>query len=133
MDPRPRVVRLQHVGIMYPGGPAAVEAARHFYGEILGLDELAVPPALPGKLLWYAAGDLELHLIDEPEETSLNRQSGRHPCLQVDDVVAFRSMLDTAGVPTIDNNGEIPGRPRFFVRDPFGNLIEFVEFRPDHW
>ena len=30
-------------------------------------------------------------------------------------------------------DGEIPGRPRFFARDPFGNQIEFVEFRPDHW
>ena len=40
---------------------------------------------------------------------------------------------DTNGVETIDNDGEIPGRPRFFCRDPFGNAIEIVEFKPDHW
>jgi catechol 2,3-dioxygenase-like lactoylglutathione lyase family enzyme len=130
---RPRIVRLQHVALPYPGTPESAAAARHFYGDVLGLEELSVPPTLPGTVLWWAAGELEVHLFSEPSGVAVNDQSRRHPCLQVDDATTFRALLDTSGVTTVDNDGEIPGRPRFFARDPFGNQIEFVEFRPDHW
>ena len=48
-----------------------------------------------------------------------------HLCLEVDDVAALRSRLDEAGVETSDAT-EILGRPRFFCRDPFGNLLELT-------
>jgi len=133
MTNTPRILRLQHVALPFPGTPQTVASARHFYTDVMGLTEMAAPPTLPGTVLWWAAGELELHLFSEPSGVAVNDQSRRHPCFQVDDATAFRVQLDANGVTTVDNDGEIPGRPRFFARDPFGNQIEFVEFRPDHW
>jgi catechol 2,3-dioxygenase-like lactoylglutathione lyase family enzyme len=127
------IVGLQHVAIPFPGDPESVDIARQFYGEVLALAEIAVPPTLRGVVLWFNAGDQELHVFSEPSGVAANDQSRRHPCFQVDDVAAFRAQLGASGVETIDSDGDIPGRPRFFALDPFGNAIEFVEFRPDHW
>ncbi|HXG40542.1 MAG TPA: VOC family protein [Candidatus Limnocylindrales bacterium] len=129
----PRILRLQHVSLPFPGTPESVVEARRFYGEILGLEERPVPPTLPGVVVWFAAGDQELHLFSEPSGVEVNDRSRRHPCFQVDDVARLRAHLDATGVPTRDHDGEIPGRPRFFARDPFGNTIEFVTFEPNHW
>ena len=129
---RPPVLRVQHVSLPIPGADAFADA-RRFYGDVLGLEELPRPPKLPGVGLWYAVGDQELHLFEEPDGVAANGQSRRHPCLQVDDVAELRRHLEAAGVPTRDDDGEIPGRPRFFALDPFGNTIEFVQFEPDHW
>jgi catechol 2,3-dioxygenase-like lactoylglutathione lyase family enzyme len=130
---RPRVLRLQHVSLPFPGSPESLETARQFYGEILGLEEIARPPALPGIGIWYGAGDQELHLFAEPTGVVVNPESRRHPCFEVDDVPGLRAHLVSAGVMTRDHDGEIPGRPRFFAVDPFANTLEFVHFDADHW
>jgi catechol 2,3-dioxygenase-like lactoylglutathione lyase family enzyme len=128
-----QVLGLQHVSLPFPGTDEAVAQARRFYGEGMGLEERPVPPALPGVIVWFATGDQELHLFAEAAGVAVNGQSRRHACFQVADITAFRSHLEAMGWPTIDHDGEIPGRPRFFARDPFGNMLEFVELRPDHW
>ncbi len=124
---------MQHVSLPFPGTIAGAVDARRFYGEILGLEERRVPPVFPGVTIWFAAGDQELHVFAEPSGVAVNAESRRHPCFQVDDVVRMRAHLAAAGVATRDHDGEIPGRPRFFAIDPFGNVIEFVEFDEDHW
>lgn len=129
----PRIVRLQHVSLPFPGTPESLDAARQFYGELLGLVECPRPPLLPGVGIWYTVGDQELHLFGEPGGVAVNAQSLRHPCFQVDDVAALRQHLDAAGVTTRDDDGEIPGRLRFFALDPFENTLELVQFEANHW
>jgi catechol 2,3-dioxygenase-like lactoylglutathione lyase family enzyme len=121
------------VSLPFPGTEQSLDVARAFYAGTLGLRELSRPPAVPGTGIWYAAGDQELHLFSEPSGVAVNAASNRHPCFQVDDVVALRAHLVAAHVTTRDDDGEIPGRPRFFAVDPFGNTLEFVQFQPDHW
>lgn len=128
-----RIQRLQHVSLPFPGTPESVAEARRFYSEVLGLEERPVPPTLPGVILWFAVGDQELHLFSEPEGVAVNDRSYRHPCFQSADVDALRAHLDESGASTRDHNGAIPGRPRFFALDPFGNTLEFVTFEADHW
>jgi catechol 2,3-dioxygenase-like lactoylglutathione lyase family enzyme len=130
---RPPIARLQHVSLPVPDSPEALEVARGFYGEILGLAERSRPSVFPGAGIWYAVGDQELHLFSEPSGVAANSESRRHPCFEVDDVERLRARLDAAGVTTRDHDGEIPGRPRFFAVDPFGNTLEFVHFEADHW
>jgi catechol 2,3-dioxygenase-like lactoylglutathione lyase family enzyme len=127
------VLRLQHVSLPFPGSAPSLDEARAFYAGILGLEELARPPALPGVGIWYAVGDQELHLFSEPSGVDANHASKRHPCFQVDDVDGLRARLTGRGVVTRDHDGDIPGRPRFFAVDPFGNTLEFVRFEDDHW
>lgn len=116
--------RIQHVSLTRP--PRSDETARAFYGEVLGLPEIEVPASLNHHdLIWYAIGEDELHLV--AEENANNLGSGRHLCLQVADLAAVRARVVAANVETWEAT-PIPGRPRFFCRDPFGNAIEITQF-----
>jgi catechol 2,3-dioxygenase-like lactoylglutathione lyase family enzyme len=115
-------VRLQHVSIAIARG--AEGEAHAFYGGLLGLAERDVPAKLDAsRLIWFRVGepDLELHLMPVEGPTP----GGGHFCLAVDDLDAVRRRLEEACVETSDAT-EIVGRPRFFCRDPFGNLIELT-------
>ena len=112
-------VRLQHVGITV--APEAVERARGFYGDLLELPELYVSE----RALVYGLGrngGLELHIIagSPPDATAQH-----HFALEVDDLAPPRARLTDNGCE-IEPARPVGGRERFFVRDPFGNLIEFM-------
>jgi catechol 2,3-dioxygenase-like lactoylglutathione lyase family enzyme len=119
-------VRLQHVSVVIPRGEEA--RAREFYGDLLGLEERDVLPKLdPSTLIWYrVGGDCELHLMTGDERPP----DRAHFCLVIDgDLEALRGRLEAAGAETRTAT-EIVGRPRFFCRDPFGNLLELAHLEP---
>ena len=117
---------LHHVALPFPGTHEAMEAARHFYGVLVGLGELAVSPTVEG-VLWFDAGErTELHLYTDPQAPAT--RSPRHPCLRVTGLAVLRERLRDAGVELIEPADDIPGRKRFFAFDPFGNALEFAEF-----
>jgi catechol 2,3-dioxygenase-like lactoylglutathione lyase family enzyme len=112
-------MHLSHVNLTHPRG--SEDAARRFYGELLGLDEIPKPEPLRARGgVWFDAGGLDLHLSAVDEQGPPDTQ--RHVGLETGDVAGLRARLEAAGVE-ID-----PGRPapweRFFVRDPFGNRLE---------
>lgn len=115
--------RVQHVSIPRPPGSDA--QARAFYGELLGLEEIPVPESIRHlDLIWYRLGsDTELHLF---AEQPLDNPSGRHFCIVVDDLESLRAQLGERGFVPIEAT-PIPGRPRFFCRDPFNNRVEFTK------
>lgn len=120
--------QLQHVSLLIP--PDTQEAVRAFYGHLLGLEEKPPPPSLAQfRLVWFAAGEgeRELHFVPSVDRPGKNDQ---HMCLVVDDLEWYRHRLEEAGVPVIEAE-PIPLRPRFFCRDPFGNLIELTTFLGD--
>ena len=122
-----RLRALQHVSTPIPNGRQA--AVRQFYSRVLGLREVPVPSTLEGQgLVWFSAGrQLELHFFPgEPEHGS-----GRHFCLDAEDLEEARQALRDAGRDPYDST-PIPNRPRFFCRDPFGNLIEFTSIQGDY-
>ena len=121
-----RILGVQHVSL--PIEPGGQDLARAFYVDLLRLPEKPVPHTLPQHLVWVDAGSQEIHLLVEGDAVDLNPRSRRHPCLEVDDVTALRTTLDANGIETEDEDFRLPGRRRFFARDPFGNLIEFVTF-----
>ncbi len=120
--------RLQHVSIPRPPGSDA--KARAFFGDLLGLQEIPAPASLQGMdVIWFKVGeDAELHLF---REDPLNDPSIRHFCLVVDDLPGMRRKLSDAGYAPYDVE-RIPGRPRFFCRDPFDNIIEFTTIAGDY-
>ena len=102
-------LRLQHVAIARPPGGDA--AARAFYGDVLGLAEIAPPRSLAQlDLIWYRLAEgTELHIM--VEEPMGQDHTGRHFCLAVDDLVELRDRLDAAGITAVGDT-PIPGRPR---------------------
>ena len=100
------------------------DAARRFYGDQLGLQELASPSTFKFPVIWYACGDEQLHLmIKQDADTG----SPRHVALHISDAKAARNDLQAKGIE-IQKTVPIPGADRFFVRDPDGNRIELIEW-----
>ena len=122
--------RLQHTSILIPIG--GQEAVRTFYGSILGLQEKEPPRSLAHlNLVWFAAGDGEMELHFLPTEDKPDGTDMRHICLVVDNLEDYRSRLIKAGY-TITAADKIPYRPRFFCRDPHGNLLELSTIQGDY-
>lgn len=117
-----RVLSLDHVQLAMP--PGRETEARAFYGDVLGLTELAKPPHLASRGgVWFAAGDHQLHLGVEQAFAPARKA---HPALLVDDLESFRSRLQAAGVHAADDQ-PLEGYERCYVSDPFGNRIELME------
>jgi catechol 2,3-dioxygenase-like lactoylglutathione lyase family enzyme len=102
----------------------AEETARRFYGGILGLSEIEKPPVLARRGgVWFALGEQQLHLGVE-EDFQPARKA--HPAIVVRDIDEFRDRLTAADLSPIDDDA-LPGYRRFYVADPFGNRLEFLE------
>ena len=119
---RRHVIRgLDHAQIAAP--PGCELAARAFFGDVLGLPELAKPPALlPQGGVWFALADgRELHV---GVEAAFSPQGKAHVALAVgsaDELVALAARLGGS----IDRE-TIQGTARFHAPDPWGNRVEFI-------
>jgi catechol 2,3-dioxygenase-like lactoylglutathione lyase family enzyme len=103
------------------------DKVRAFYSGILGIPEKRVPKELDAtRLTWFAVGDNEDEIHCFVDDDYENRSTAQHLCLEVDDITALRERVKAAGVQ-IDETVAIHNRPRFFVRDPFGNQIELTQ------
>jgi catechol 2,3-dioxygenase-like lactoylglutathione lyase family enzyme len=116
------IVGLDHVQVCAPR--AQEDAAKHFYGTVLGLQELPKPGALQGRGgAWYACGNAMLHLGVEDD---FHPAGKAHPGLLVNDVDEVARRLHSAGCEPIPGI-PIPGYRRIETRDPFGNRLEFLQ------
>lgn len=117
-----RVIGLDHAQVAAPRG--AEERARAFYGELVGMTEIAKPAALAGRGgLWFQCGDQQLHIGVEDDFRPARKA---HPAFRVSDLAALRAAL-TAASAEIADDVPLPGRMRFETRDPFGNRLEFQQ------
>lgn len=113
---------LHHAAITVP--TERLEEARHFYSGLLGLQEAPRPDAELGRPgIWYHLGETELHI--QCREGGPSHGADYHPALVVDDVAGLKAHLRTNDIELRDAP-TLMGRERFFCRDPFGNLIEFM-------
>lgn len=123
------VLKLHHVSF----ATKDLSASRAFFGEVLGLQEIARPGFnFPGA--WYALGDRQLHLIQNPGEefagaSRLSRSD--HVALEVSDIEAVRTALRNHGIEFQDGGNRRLGMEQVFCRDPDGHVIEFVRYEAD--
>jgi catechol 2,3-dioxygenase-like lactoylglutathione lyase family enzyme len=113
------ITRVDHVQVAAPAG--GEPAARAFYGELLGLDELLKPEPLRARGgVWFAVGDQQLHVgIEEPFAPARRA----HPAFAVPrakDLRGLAERLERAG-HSVTWDG-----PRIYVADPFGNRLELL-------
>jgi catechol 2,3-dioxygenase-like lactoylglutathione lyase family enzyme len=113
--------RLDHIMLCIPEGQE--NAARTFYGNVLGLKELTdLGYPLPHGAIWYQIGDVQLHIRAE----NGNERSQRHPAFEITNLEEARQILEANGI-AVKYESTIPDRNRFSFRDPFGNRIEFLQ------
>ena len=113
------VLGIDHVQVAAP--PGCEDAARAFYGGLLGLEELPKPEPLASRGgCWFTAGGVELHVgVEDPFAPARKA----HPGLVASDLDEVRTRLAGAGIE-FDDDDKIAGVERLFVHDPFGNRLE---------
>jgi catechol 2,3-dioxygenase-like lactoylglutathione lyase family enzyme len=116
---RPRILGLDHV-VFYTTQP---EAAKALYGKTLGLT--SAPALESGELVRYYIGKQWVGLSSAPDANAISRMD--HAAFATENAAALRRYLIAKGVKA----GAIEGRSdhslSFFLTDPEGNHIEFVE------
>lgn len=116
-----------HVQLACPRG--SEETLRAFYGEVLGMVEIAKPPRLAARGgCWFRGSPallpgIELHLgVEEPFSPARKA----HPGMLVNDLEVVAHRLRAAG-HGVEYNEEFPGMRRFYCADPHGNRLEFLQ------
>jgi catechol 2,3-dioxygenase-like lactoylglutathione lyase family enzyme len=118
-----KILGIEHIQLAAPKG--CEEAARKFFGVILGMEEIPKPESLQGRGgVWFKIGNQELHIGVEQDFSPAKKA---HPAFTITELRKLQSRLEEYGVE-IKEDTPIDGRSRFFVSDPFGNRIEFLEF-----
>lgn len=119
------VTGLHHVQLAMPAGRE--DAARAFWEDVLGFDEVPKPSTLAGRGgCWFRAGRVEVHLgVEEPFAPARTA----HPGLVVADLDAIVRALGTAG-HDVRHDDDLPGFDRLYTDDPFGNRVELLRHQP---
>ncbi|AEJ38278.1 Glyoxalase/bleomycin resistance protein/dioxygenase [Sulfobacillus acidophilus TPY] len=116
-------VGIDHVQLAGP--PQCEETARRFYGEILGWVELPKPEHLRRRGgLWFQCGAQQVHIGIQKDFTPATKA---HPAFYVRDIQALREHVIKNGLDPIEDE-PLPGADRFYLTDPFGNRLEFLEW-----
>jgi len=111
------ILGLDHLGITIPVG--AEDEARTFYSAVLGLLEIPKPATISARGgVWYLLPDGRLlHLLADARFAPAPRA---HP--------AFIADLDSLAARTEPKwDTELAPRRRFYLSDPFGNRLEFLD------
>jgi catechol 2,3-dioxygenase-like lactoylglutathione lyase family enzyme len=117
-----RIAGIDHVQVAIP--PGADDAARAFYGGVLGLPEIPKPAPLNASGgMWFVTGATQLHIGSQNNFVAAKKA---HPAFIIDDFAAYCALLRGRAVEVRDE-AEVGGRRRAGIEDPFGNRIELIE------
>ena len=119
---------LNHVSITVTD----VAKAREFYTGVLGLEEIPRPAFdFPG--IWYNLGNgLSLHIIlnDQLVRPAIEREKitarYAHFALWTEDADKTAREISDLGLPCRDVVSGPTGLRQVFVKDPDGNMVEFI-------
>ncbi|MCO5992811.1 VOC family protein [Actinoallomurus rhizosphaericola] len=113
---------LHHVQLAAP--PGSEPRMREFYAGELGLTEVPKPPVLATRGgVWFRAPGIEVHIGAEADFRPARKA---HPGIIVSDLDALADRLRAAG-HRIRPDDLLPGYRRFYVDDPVGNRLEFLQ------
>jgi lactoylglutathione lyase len=106
---------------------ADVDVSSRFYASTLKLDPLPRPAFdFPGA--WFRLGhSQELHLIGDRVEAVRSHHRGTHIALEVDDLDAWDSHLDSLGVTRLPRRTRPDGAQQTFIIDPDGHWVELCQ------
>lgn len=114
---------IDHVQIAAP--PGCEDQARHFFGDVLGMEEIEKPDALkPNGGVWFRCGRHQIHIGVDKNFVPAKKA---HPAIHVQNLAALKRRIVSTCIPVKDDE-LLPGAERFYVDDPFGNRFEFLEW-----
>ena len=117
-----RIERIDHVQLAMPAG--AEDAARNFYGRLLGLPEVPKPPELLKRGgVWFESEVVKIHLGIDADFRPARKA---HPGLLVQDLRTLVTNLREAGFEVAEDTSTNDCY-RVYAHDPFGNRLEFTE------
>lgn len=112
-----------HVQLAIPVG--GEDRARKFYSGILGFEEMEKPALLrKNGGVWFQLGSINIHVGLEDPFTAAKIA---HPAIQVKNIEAMKDHLHKQHIDFVVDE-RLTDANRFYVRDPFGNRIEFLEW-----
>src|SRR6516225_9122029 len=129
---RPKIVGVAHIGLRTDN----LEAARKFYGGVLGFQEpftYSLPPSEGGTFLltYFKVNDHQyIEVFPELKDPKQDRLS--HISFETSDAEQMRAYLASKGVkvPQGALRPELDGNLSFEVEDPDGHTVEFVQYLP---
>lgn len=116
---RPRIVGIDHVSF-YTTAP---EGVRKLYSGVLGL--AAADPVENGSSIRYMVGAQWVSYSPAPDPKATDRMD--HVAFTTDNIVALRKYMTAQGIKVPQIEGRSDHSLFFFVSDPEGHRIEFVE------
>ena len=115
------ILGIEHVHVTAP--TELLDETIEWYAECLRLEKLEKPEGTKADGAWFAAGPQEVHIsVDEH-----NPPKVAHFALVIDRYEPVIECLREQGCH-IEQAVTIPGRHRFYTRDPAGNRVEIVHF-----
>jgi catechol 2,3-dioxygenase-like lactoylglutathione lyase family enzyme len=125
---RPPIVGIAHIGLKTDN----LEAARGFYGRILGYQEpFTLDKPTGGLMLTYFKVNDHQYIEVFPELSHPAEDRLSHIAFETTDARALRDYLASQGVavPSALHPGQ-DGNLSFMVKDPDGHSVEFVQYLP---
>ncbi|BBH23464.1 glyoxalase [Paenibacillus baekrokdamisoli] len=117
---------IDHIQLAAPEG--CEDEARRFFSELLGWTELPKPENLRKRGgVWFQCGNHQVHIGVQKD---FNPATKAHPAFAVLHLEHLRDYLLTNHIQVMDDDArQDEGVKRFYLNDPFGNRLEFLEWR----
>jgi catechol 2,3-dioxygenase-like lactoylglutathione lyase family enzyme len=120
---------LDHVQLAAPEG--CETEARRFFADLLGWTEIPKPERLKKRGgVWFQCGAHQIHIGVQQDFAPATKA---HPAFRVKNIRALREFLCQENIRVIDDDARADeGVTRFYLSDPFGNRLEFLEANGGH-